>query len=63
MLSFSGLGRLKASFLEASGLHNTQWRNGNFAARRRQRAGRTFEKNFPEKFCKKMTFFDQKAVF
>ena len=46
----------------------TQWRNGDFAAlppilRPRRRAGRTFEKNVPEKFRKKMTFFDQKAVF
>ena len=34
-----------------------------FAAGRRRRAGRTFEKIVPENFRKKVTFFDQKAVF
>ena len=40
-----------------------QWRNGDFAALLRWRSGRAFDKNVPNIFCQKMTFFDQRPVF
>ena len=40
-----------------------QWRNGDFVALLRWRSGRAFDKNVPNIFCQKVTFFDQRPVF